>query len=288
MRVNNFIGGFRDRVFFRNKGSLEIERYSELIQALHKKVLEKYNHRWAPDSSAGEWLHLLPLLGIAEIPAHRSPQSQTQTEPPAEPTNEQPTVALVVSSPRVVVNLRLTTEAGSEPNPEILAEFDLDGLELSEEAEVLDEKSEVDEELETEANTDDLDVEPTATDLQKLEQQLKSGTWALGSLSTHPAQAAVTTKSDATPKTTDTTNGQSRPPTTPQKMSRSLLIRGGIPRTCPRCRGSMIIERDWYGAYGTCLSCGYTHETITPPPVEDEFEVDRQRRRQPSHGKMRL
>ena len=64
-----------------------------------------------------------------------------------------------------------------------------------------------------------------------------------------------------------------------------------LPRSCPRCRGSMIIERDWYGAYGTCLCCGYVHEAVTAPPIdllEEEESHPRQRRRQPSHGKLRL
>src|SRR3972149_4848145 len=40
-----------------------------------------------------------------------------------------------------------------------------------------------------------------------------------------------------------------------------------LPRTCPRCRGSMIVERDWYRSYSTCLCCGYVHEGGSPPPL---------------------
>jgi hypothetical protein len=57
----------------------------------------------------------------------------------------------------------------------------------------------------------------------------------------------------------------------------------------------MIPERDWYGEYSTCLSCGYVHEAVSTPPIDllDEEESTgsgghRQRRRQPSHGKIRL
>ena len=53
----------------------------------------------------------------------------------------------------------------------------------------------------------------------------------------------------------------------------------------------MIIEKDWYGAYGTCLCCGYVHEAVTAPPIdllEEEEGHPRQRRRQPSHGNLRL
>jgi len=52
----------------------------------------------------------------------------------------------------------------------------------------------------------------------------------------------------------------------------------------------MIPERDWYGEYSTCLSCGFVHEAVSAPPIELEEEENghRQRRRQPSHGKIRL
>jgi hypothetical protein len=52
----------------------------------------------------------------------------------------------------------------------------------------------------------------------------------------------------------------------------------------------MIPERDWYGEYCTCLSCGYVVEAVSAPPIEllDEENGGRQRRRQPSHGKIRL
>ena len=62
------------------------------------------------------------------------------------------------------------------------------------------------------------------------------------------------------------------------------------PRSCPRCRGSMLFEEDWYGAYSPCLSCGYVHEFGATAALELESEggEHRQRRRQPSHGKLRL
>ena len=75
------------------------------------------------------------------------------------------------------------------------------------------------------------------------------------------------------------------------EQGRNARMNTTLPRTCPRCRGSMIIERDWYGAYSTCLCCGYVHEAISTPPIDllDEEEGHpRQRRRQPSHGKLRL
>ena len=55
----------------------------------------------------------------------------------------------------------------------------------------------------------------------------------------------------------------------------------------------MIPERDWYGEYCTCLCCGYVHEAVTTPSIElieeeENASGHRQRRRQPSHGKIRL
>ncbi len=64
------------------------------------------------------------------------------------------------------------------------------------------------------------------------------------------------------------------------------------PKSCPKCRVSMIVERDWHGTYGSCILCGDVHEVLTSPPVdlaaEEAALPQRQRRRQPSHGKLRL
>ena len=64
-----------------------------------------------------------------------------------------------------------------------------------------------------------------------------------------------------------------------------------LPRICPRCRGSMIPERDWYGTYATCLACGYVHEPNRTPAQQevilDQQEKEREKRersRRPSHG----
>ncbi|MBM4415880.1 MAG: hypothetical protein FJ035_06485 [Chloroflexi bacterium] len=64
------------------------------------------------------------------------------------------------------------------------------------------------------------------------------------------------------------------------------------PKQCPRCRGLMIVEDDWYGTFGTCIACGHVHETQVADPVdlleEERLAAGKQRRRQPSHGKLRL
>lgn len=64
------------------------------------------------------------------------------------------------------------------------------------------------------------------------------------------------------------------------------------PNQCPRCKGIMLGESDAHGLYSSCLACGHVHETlmISPAELEEEQTVEdgRQRRRQPSHGKLRL
>lgn len=71
-----------------------------------------------------------------------------------------------------------------------------------------------------------------------------------------------------------------------------MAMQTALPRVCPRCNGSMIMERDWYGAYSTCICCGHVQEAVSSPAIdlmlEDEEGNGRQRRRQPSHGKLRL
>ncbi len=54
----------------------------------------------------------------------------------------------------------------------------------------------------------------------------------------------------------------------------------------------MLAESDNHGNFGTCISCGYVYEShvISVLELEEEqaVEAGRQRRRQPSHGKLRL
>jgi hypothetical protein len=46
------------------------------------------------------------------------------------------------------------------------------------------------------------------------------------------------------------------------------------PTQCPRCRGRMLAENDYYGAFGTCMTCGYVSESRDVPP-EDMLAVER-------------
>ena len=43
-------------------------------------------------------------------------------------------------------------------------------------------------------------------------------------------------------------------------------------KSCPKCRGDMYQDEDFYGAYQGCLQCGYVRElakasTVTPEPT---------------------
>ena len=64
------------------------------------------------------------------------------------------------------------------------------------------------------------------------------------------------------------------------------------PTKCPRCKGMMLNESDAHSVYSSCLSCGYVYEeniiSVFELEREQAVEEGRQRRRQPSHGKLRL
>ena len=62
-------------------------------------------------------------------------------------------------------------------------------------------------------------------------------------------------------------------------------------RACPRCHGRLFTDRDVYGIYSTCFSCGFVHEWLSGPAVDlpgDLTASGRQRHRAPSHGKQQL
>lgn len=44
-------------------------------------------------------------------------------------------------------------------------------------------------------------------------------------------------------------------------------------KSCPRCNGDLMIDKDEYGWYETCLMCGYLHDlellAVAGRPVED-------------------
>ena len=34
-------------------------------------------------------------------------------------------------------------------------------------------------------------------------------------------------------------------------------------KTCPKCKGTIYLEKDTYGIYEDCAMCGYTHDLNT-------------------------
>lgn len=68
-----------------------------------------------------------------------------------------------------------------------------------------------------------------------------------------------------------------------------MTTQSAPPQVCPRCSSALIFEKDWYGAYSTCIACGYVYE-FGAASLQDLAQENplRQRRRQPSHGKLRL
>ncbi len=57
---------------------------------------------------------------------------------------------------------------------------------------------------------------------------------------------------------------------------------------CPRCRRSdLVLQQDEDGSYLGCIPCGYRSGQVRPLGIDDEGEAP-QRRRRPSHGKIRL
>lgn len=39
-------------------------------------------------------------------------------------------------------------------------------------------------------------------------------------------------------------------------------------KSCPRCKGDVNVDRDWYGDYESCLQCGWSKDTSGEPLSE--------------------
>ncbi|HEY4694749.1 MAG TPA: hypothetical protein VIH52_02185 [Candidatus Nanoarchaeia archaeon] len=77
----------------------------------------------------------------------------------------------------------------------------------------------------------------------------------------------------------------------PVQQQPTMAVRKRKSPSCPKCGGRMVYEKDFRGAYWTCTICGKVREVNTGPPISRipiEGARGYQRRRQPSHGKMRL
>ena len=56
------------------------------------------------------------------------------------------------------------------------------------------------------------------------------------------------------------------------------------PKACPRCGGDQALERDYYGSYVSCLTCGYVAypDSGVVPPVAAASVEDSGRPRLPT------
>ena len=36
-------------------------------------------------------------------------------------------------------------------------------------------------------------------------------------------------------------------------------------KSCPRCKGDVNVENDWYGKYESCLQCGWYKDSADEP-----------------------
>ena len=48
-------------------------------------------------------------------------------------------------------------------------------------------------------------------------------------------------------------------------------------KLCPRCRGDLYLGEDIFGAYYSCLQCGYLRDVEKPKPASD-LVADTERR----------
>ena len=64
---------------------------------------------------------------------------------------------------------------------------------------------------------------------------------------------------------------------------------GMPPHRCPRCQERLLEHGDQYGRYRSCWTCGYVDECWQGPALDvPEPLSGSQRRREPSHGHVRL
>ena len=54
---------------------------------------------------------------------------------------------------------------------------------------------------------------------------------------------------------------------------------------CPRCGGALFTARDAYGAYRSCLACGFVQELLSGPAIDVPLDEVGRRLRQPQPGR---
>ena len=68
-----------------------------------------------------------------------------------------------------------------------------------------------------------------------------------------------------------------------------MTMLAATPGPCPRCRGRLFTGQDSYGAYSSCLACGFVHELVSGPAIDLLPDpAPGRRRREPSHNGRQL
>lgn len=45
-------------------------------------------------------------------------------------------------------------------------------------------------------------------------------------------------------------------------------VTAALARSCPRCRGHLLQASDAYGAYASCVCCGFVQEWVSGPAID--------------------
>jgi transcription elongation factor Elf1 len=45
-------------------------------------------------------------------------------------------------------------------------------------------------------------------------------------------------------------------------------------KSCPRCRGDLVLDSDFYGGYVSCIQCGASLNTRAPSPLQQRLFAD--------------
>jgi hypothetical protein len=45
-------------------------------------------------------------------------------------------------------------------------------------------------------------------------------------------------------------------------------------KSCPRCRGDLVLDSDFYGGYVSCIQCGASLNTKAPSPLQQRLLAD--------------
>jgi hypothetical protein len=251
-RVNNIVGVHRNSLIYdRIDGR---RNYSARVLALPEEVWKRSGVRQQPTTPyEGEWVEILEEIG------HTGP----------------------ISLPKVTTS-RKTTQAPKEPELRVKNKQEDEPSNLNREAMVIF--------LANLAQTRKTEDEEERLPLEPQEEKASVPSSAARTPNSDPwVESLLQRASKNLGRTVSAGTFGPRGTTTPRSSYRGSQGVGG----CPRCGGSMIQETDWYGTYSSCISCGHVKEHVSKTALVDLEDdggerLPGQRRRQPSHGKIKL